>query len=206
MKTALPYMSPIHGEAMTWASYQIRKIVGCACAGNVGNFFRHRFQRKPPVSDLGMHHGTCVTHEPWCMSGSLTRSDGEYLLGIPGACAIRNFTYLARGPWTHFPLTGPLWLESTGHCLNKILQKKSYTDGLKCRNTHVFSLQCNTLQHFISITTNSVYLASIWNWMEQLAINFRFTFNSSPLVPHICVNESGQHYCRYCPLSKSMLG
>ena len=28
----------------------------------------------PRVSDPDMHHGTCVTHVPWCMSGSLTRS------------------------------------------------------------------------------------------------------------------------------------
>ena len=33
-------------------------------------FPHHRLQRKPPVSDPGMHHGTCVTHVPWCMSGS----------------------------------------------------------------------------------------------------------------------------------------
>ena len=33
----------------------------------------HRLQRKPLVSDLGMHHGTCFTHVPWCMSGSLTK-------------------------------------------------------------------------------------------------------------------------------------
>ena len=72
----------------TWASYQIRKIAGCACAGNAGNVFpRRRFQRKPLVSDPGMHHGTCVTHVPWCMSGSLTCGDGENVPGIPGACA-----------------------------------------------------------------------------------------------------------------------
>ena len=34
-----------------------------------------------------MHHGTCVTHVPWCMSGSLTYGDGENVPGIPGACA-----------------------------------------------------------------------------------------------------------------------
>ena len=71
-----------------WASYQIRKIAGCACAGNAGNVFpRRRFQRKPIVGDPGMHHGTCVTHVPWCMSGSLTCGDGENVPGIPGACA-----------------------------------------------------------------------------------------------------------------------
>ena len=63
-------------------------------------FPRHQLQRKPRVSDPDMHHGTCVTHVPWCMSGSLTRGGGENVLGIPGACATRSFTYLARGPWT----------------------------------------------------------------------------------------------------------
>ena len=48
-----------------WSSYQIRKIAGCACAGNAGKVFPHRrLQRKPLVSDPGMHHGTCVTHVP----------------------------------------------------------------------------------------------------------------------------------------------
>ena len=62
-------------------------------------FPRHRLQRKPLASDSGMHHGTCVTHVPWCMSGSLTHGGGENVLGISGACAIRNFTYLNTGPW-----------------------------------------------------------------------------------------------------------
>ena len=71
-----------------WASYQICKITGCACAGNAGNVFpRRRCHRKPLVSDPGMHHGTCVTHVPWCMSGSLTCGDGENVPSIPDACA-----------------------------------------------------------------------------------------------------------------------
>ena len=36
-------------------------------------FPHHQLKRKPLVSNPGMHHGTCVTHVPWCMSGSLTR-------------------------------------------------------------------------------------------------------------------------------------
>ena len=68
-----------------WASYQICKIAVCACAGNAGNVFPcRRFRRKPLVSNPSMHHGTCVTHVPWCMSGSLTCGDGE---NIPGICA-----------------------------------------------------------------------------------------------------------------------
>ena len=74
-----------HRITNPWVSYQIRKIAGCACAGNAGKVFPHRWlPRKPLVSDPGMHHGTCVLHVPWCMSGPLTR--GENVPGIPGAC------------------------------------------------------------------------------------------------------------------------
>ena len=50
-----------------WASYQIRKTVlrmRWEC--------RERFPRHQRVNDPDMHHGTCVTHVPWCMPGSLT--------------------------------------------------------------------------------------------------------------------------------------
>ena len=62
-------------------------------------FLRHRLQIKLLFIDPGMHHGTCVTHVPWCMSGSLTGGGGENVPGIPGACATRNFAYLIRGPY-----------------------------------------------------------------------------------------------------------
>ena len=65
-------------------------------------FPRHQLQRKPLVGDPEMHHDTCVTHVPWWMSGSLTRSSVEHVSGIPGACATRNFAYLARGPWVTY--------------------------------------------------------------------------------------------------------
>ena len=77
----------LHPSIHPWASYQIRKIASCACAGNAG-FPHGPLQRKPLVSDPGMHHGTCVTHVPWCMSGSLTRGDGENVPVIPCACAL----------------------------------------------------------------------------------------------------------------------
>ena len=51
----------------SWASCQIRKIAGAHAPGMPGTF-------SPPtwVSDPDMHHGTCVTHVPRCMPGSLT--------------------------------------------------------------------------------------------------------------------------------------
>ena len=50
-----------------WASCQMPKITGCACAG-----MSVTFSPPPQVSNPYMHHGTCVAHVPWCMTGSLT--------------------------------------------------------------------------------------------------------------------------------------
>ena len=72
-------------------------------------FPRHPLQSKSLVIDPGMHHGTCVTHVPWCMSGSITPGDGKNVPGIPGACATRNFAYLTRGPLAWFPPNGSTW-------------------------------------------------------------------------------------------------
>ena len=68
-------------------------------------FACHRLLRKPLVSDPGMHHGTCVTHVPWCMSGSLSRGGGENVHGIPGACATQF--YVSRKRPMHCGIT---WL------------------------------------------------------------------------------------------------
>ena len=48
-------------------------------------------------------------HVSWCMSGWLTRGDGENVPGIPGACTTRNFTYLARGPWSFIRIKEIFW-------------------------------------------------------------------------------------------------
>ena len=90
----LPWALRGHGENRThigpWASYQIRKIACCACAGNARNvFIATDFKGKPLVRDPGMHHGTCVTHVPWCMLGSLTGGGGENVPSIPSECATR---------------------------------------------------------------------------------------------------------------------
>ena len=107
-------------KAFPWASYQIRKIAGCACAGNAVNVFaRRRFQRKPLVSDPGMHHGTCVTHVPWCMPGSLTCGDGENVPGIPGACApaiLRSWQEAHAMTWSWFIISFCFAGQSEDNC------------------------------------------------------------------------------------------
>ena len=61
--------------------------------------FPRRLQRKPLVSNPGMHNGTCVTHVPWCMSGSLTLAGGETFPALTAHTQPGNFTYLIRSPW-----------------------------------------------------------------------------------------------------------
>ena len=56
-------------------------------------FPRNRLQKKSRISDPGMHHVMCVRHVPWCMLGSLTRGDRKNVPGIPGTCALPDFTY-----------------------------------------------------------------------------------------------------------------
>ena len=76
------------------------------------------FSLPPRISDPDMHDGMCVTHVPWCMTGSLTSG----FLWSRWRCTVavheqtRNFTYLARGPWhrlcsPQFPVsaTKKLW-------------------------------------------------------------------------------------------------
>ena len=88
--------SGIHLQS--WPPYQIRYIARCACAEGAGTFSPPPTPKKPLLSDLDIHHGTCVSHVPWCMSGSRTRGGGMNVPGIPSACSTRSCTYLARGP------------------------------------------------------------------------------------------------------------
>ena len=82
-----------------WPLTRYEKLWVAHAPGMPGTFFpHHRLQRKPLVSDPGMHHGTCATHVPWCIPGLLTRGGGEKVPGIPGAWATRNFVYMVRGP------------------------------------------------------------------------------------------------------------
>ena len=52
---------------VSWASYQIHKL-RVAHASEM----RGKFSPPPLVCDPDMHHGTRVTHVPWCKPGSLT--------------------------------------------------------------------------------------------------------------------------------------
>ena len=101
-----------------------------------------------------MHHGTCVTHRPWSMSGSLTRVGGENVPGIPRACAPRNFTYLVRSPWNlvrvlHNYLRHP-------HNTKGQLWKCVY---LSCVNSNVKSSKINHTTKICQISSDRMFVS-----------------------------------------------
>ena len=68
-----------HWRAILWM------LLAWSCHGPLARYVKLRvahapgmpgmpgtFSLPPQVSDPDMHHGTCVTHVPWCMPGSLT--------------------------------------------------------------------------------------------------------------------------------------
>ena len=57
----------IHEGTMTWPLSRYVKLRVVHAPGMPGTF-----PPTPRVSDPDMHHGTCVTHVPWCMPGPLT--------------------------------------------------------------------------------------------------------------------------------------
>ena len=88
------------GCITVWASYQICKIVGCACAGNAGNISpATNFKRNRQLAILACITACASPLSRTCcdaMSGSLTHSE-ENVPGIYGAWATRNFMCLVRG-------------------------------------------------------------------------------------------------------------
>ena len=54
-------------EHISWASSRYVKLRVAHAPGMPGTF-----SPPPRISDLDMHHGTCDTHELWCIPGSLT--------------------------------------------------------------------------------------------------------------------------------------
>ena len=72
---------------------------GCACAGNAGNVFPVTAGKRSRHASRHVRHARAVMHAGIAnYRFPLKSAAGEYVPGIPGACATCNFTYLVRGP------------------------------------------------------------------------------------------------------------
>ena len=85
---------PCHRPLTKYAKFRVTRAPGMPAT-----FSQPPTSKEQLVSDPGMHHGTCMTHVPWCMSGSLTCGGRKNVPGIPVAYTTRNFTYLVWWLW-----------------------------------------------------------------------------------------------------------
>ena len=91
-----------------WASYQIRKIVCAHAPWNAGNVFPATAGKRSRHASRHVRDARAVMHAGGAnLRFHLKSAAGENVPGIPGACATRNFTHLARGPlqWRHISIT-----------------------------------------------------------------------------------------------------
>ena len=84
------------------------------------------FSPPPLVSYPDKHYGTCLTHVPWCMPGSLTsgflwsrwrgkRFQHSRRMRTPQFCVSGKRPMMTTSDGNAFRLTDPLWRESIGH-------------------------------------------------------------------------------------------
>ena len=157
---------------LPWASYQIRKIAGCTCAWNAGNVFSATDFK----DNRNLAIPACITARASRMSGSLTRGGEENVPGFPGACAIRNFTYLTRSQW------GNGQQGTCYHVLIKELWISSYYWGLYMRK----------FSHWIKID-------EVWNIIFTvifMILKHQYCFNLHTIIDneqfgrkYICANS-----------------
>ena len=137
-----------------------------------------------------MHHGTCVTHVPWCMPGSLTCGDGENVPGIPGACA---------------PAILRIWQEAHG----KVVASHKVWDGID----HPFPTFNGTtveewewISNFITLcwARDNLYMM-VLRWIhfskgETLCINYSHEYHMAMVITLAWASYQTRKICGMCML------
>ena len=131
-------------EMSTYGS--LARYADCACTGNAGNVFP-----VPRVSDSGMHHGTCMTHVPWCMPESLTRG----LLWSRWQGKRSRHSRRMRNP--QFYVSGKksmiIWIFHEYHNIHALWYSLKYTDKqILMRNLRQTDLTLRMLEYINSET------------------------------------------------------
>ena len=136
-------------------------------------FPRRRFQRKLLVSDPGIHHGPCVTHVPWCMSGSLTCVDGKTFPAFP-AHAHPRFCISGKRP-----IMQPrrLWVNishasAIGYNYNN--NETRHFDGIHCTYVKIACDGFKTPWKLLDVTdkTGPINVFGIWTICRSFHSNF----------------------------------
>ena len=128
---------------------------------------RERFPRPPRVSDPDMHHGTCVTHVPWCMPGSVTSG----FLWSRWLGKRSRHPRRMRNPQCYVSGKRPIW---AGHITLHCLKQRGVRELTTLYREIICSL-CYTLD-MISIMTHSI----------AYSFFISFLHDASRKIRHLC--------------------
>ena len=115
-----------------------------------------------------MRHGTCVTHVPWCMPGSLTRGGGE---NVPGACAT---AILRIWHGTHYCYRRSCYINYAEMQLSKL------TSHTFLNRTFMHAFTLHTVEPLIELTSppestisqSAVHGSVVTKWLGIVCINY----------------------------------
>ena len=118
---------------------------------------RERFPPPPRFSEPDMHHGTCVTHVPWCMAGSLTSG---FLWNRCRGKRSRHSRRM-RNPWFCVSGKRPMEAAVTWHeyhdtpisQISQCIRQASHHTPCRRRNVHTCANFCY-----------KAVLVEIWDW------------------------------------------
>ena len=141
--------------ACSWASYQILKTVGCACAGNAGSVF--------PATDF---KGNCQIATPACITARTSRTCRD-------ACRER-WPVVAEKTFPVFPAQPAIlrnWQEVHGVVLgaNRFAGAVLSTFG-SCKYSHDWCIMISSCLHNAFWTTNRCF-KQYQTWFSNLVVN-----------------------------------
>ena len=135
----------------SWASCQIRKKMRLAHAPGMPG----TFSPTPRVSDPDIHNGTCVTHVPWCMSGSLTSG---FLWSRWRGNRSRHSRRM-RNPQFYVFGKRPMVV---------LLAIKRFTIDTRCDDKYMYARQIGNHAH---IYWDALYLLTYWGGVPHICVS-----------------------------------
>ena len=149
-----------------------------------------------------MHHGTWVTHVPWCMSGSLTCGGGDNVPGIPGACtsAILRIWQEAHDNKEPRHQQSWHWPNYPGIFRPQYQKVNNFTDLFNdiCTQIKCFSSLCHVYMHVFVGFIQSLY-ATCNDWiLERLPLpKHTITYSVKKVwTLRLCTMRVVKHYVK----------
>ena len=142
------------------------------------------FSTPPRVSDPDMHHGTCVTHVPWCMPVSLTTG---FLWSRPRGDRSRHFRRMRS---SQFYVSGkrPLVVDGRGDARNHVI------NGHSINVEWGFLSQFPTFRYFHNFSALSKHTLS--HWISRLYLKGVATAQLRGHMSNMWFKESNRYFCK----------